>query len=411
MAQEYVNPFKAKQLKEYGEDGLKYLNDSTILSKYIAKKGVASETSAATIRSRINRFALFAFKKYNHAPSFDDFLAHVKDGKPDPYELLSEYAAWLSKEGYKANQLRQLVRSAKKFLRSKIVGAKIDNDDFKENVDLPRQEFPEFEGTEKSQIVELLTGCKNQRLKTALMLFAAMGPRAIEGCAVRRMDVDYPNETITIRKEYAKMRKERTRPMTKELKAQLQLWEKIKYQPHQHVGRDKKRIWITPKPEPTDLLLAFWHLDKKPKPSGIYDSIYDEYEALTNLMKMERKNGRRVITFHRLRAFAKTTIANLGYGDFAEWFIGHTKDTYYRNNKKDTAEIFRKVEPYLTFMDVLGLEAKGADVESKLEASEERYHRLQEQSSLMMQYMMETDPKKKAAISRQLIEKGYLPKG
>lgn len=382
VAQVYVNPLKAKQLKEYGEDGLKYLQDTKLLSKYVARK---ASGSAPAIQSRLNRFALFAFKEYSDITSFDAFLAEVKNGKPDAYELLSDFAAWLSSQGYKPNQLRQLVRTAKKFLRSRIVGADIDNDDFRDNVDLPRQEFPEFEGTEISQIRELLRACKNQRLKTALMLYASMGLRAIEGCAIRRMDIDYDKETITIRKEFAKMGKERTRPMTQEMKAQLQLWESIKYQPHQHVGKDRKRVWVTPTPKPDDLVLAFWHMEKAPKPSGIYDSLFDEFEALSNLMQMKRKNGRRVITFHRLRAFCRTAFSNLGQGDFGNWWIGHTKDTYFRNSSKATMEIFKKCEPQLTFLDIASMEMEDATTQAKLDEQMRMNTNLQQQIAKMQQ--------------------------
>jgi len=82
---------------------------------------------------------------------------------------------------------------------------------------------------------------------------------------------------------------------------------------------------------------------------------------------MRRKNGRRVITFHRLLAFCKSTISDLGYGDFSEWFIGHSGSTYYRKTEKERLELFRKIEPYLTFLDVAQLEARGADMQTQLE--------------------------------------------
>jgi hypothetical protein len=34
-------------------------------------------------------------------------------------------------------------------------------------------------------------------------------------------------------------------------------------------------------------------------------------------------------------------------------------------NEKERIELFRKLEPYLTYLDVASLEAKGADVEAK----------------------------------------------
>ena len=43
--------------------------------------------------------------------------------------------------------------------------------------------------------------------------------------------------------------------------------------------------------------------------------------------------NRREITLHSFRRFVKTTISDLGYSDYSEWFIGHSGSTYWR--KKD----------------------------------------------------------------------------
>ena len=43
--------------------------------------------------------------------------------------------------------------------------------------------------------------------------------------------------------------------------------------------------------------------------------------------KRDKEDGnqrRRKITLHSFRRFLKTTISDLGYADFFEWFIGHS---------------------------------------------------------------------------------------
>nr|MDQ6866439.1 hypothetical protein [Thermoproteota archaeon] len=72
------------------------------------------------------------------------------------------------------------------------------------------------------------------------------------------------------------------------------------------------------------------------------------------------------ITLHRLRDFVKTTISNLGYQDFSEYFIGHSGSTYWNSSPEEILDIFHKVEPYLTFLDYSALDAKGADIQTKL---------------------------------------------
>src|SRR6476469_3444724 len=45
--------------------------------------------------------------------------------------------------------------------------------------------------------------------------------------------------------------------------------------------------------------------------------------------------------------------------------------TYWLKKDSEKANIFRKIEPYLTFLDVHQLERQGADIQSKVEELEE----------------------------------------
>jgi hypothetical protein len=80
---------------------------------------------------------------------------------------------------------------------------------------------------------------------------------------------------------------------------------------------------------------------------------------------------RREITLHSFRRFVKTTISDLGYADFSEWFIGHSGSSYWTKKDSDKAEIFLKIEPYLTFLNVHQLERQGADIQTKVEELEQ----------------------------------------
>lgn len=77
--------------------------------------------------------------------------------------------------------------------------------------------------------------------------------------------------------------------------------------------------------------------------------------------------GRRLITFHSFRRFVKSTISDLGFGDYSEYFIGHSGSTYYRKTDKEKAELFKKIEPFLTYTDILMLERKGNDTKTKID--------------------------------------------
>ena len=61
----------------------------------------------------------------------------------------------------------------------------------------------------------------------------------------------------------------------------------------------------------------------------------------------------------------------IGYSDFSEWFIGHSGSTYWTKKDSDKAEIFRKIEPYLTFLNIHQLERQGADIQTKVEELED----------------------------------------
>jgi hypothetical protein len=74
---------------------------------------------------------------------------------------------------------------------------------------------------------------------------------------------------------------------------------------------------------------------------------------------------------HSFRRFVKTTISDLGYADYSEYFIGHSGSTYWRKKDSEKADIFCKIEHYLTFLNVHQLERQGADIQSKVEELEQ----------------------------------------
>ena len=94
--------------------------------------------------------------------------------------------------------------------------------------------------------------------------------------------------------------------------------------------------------------------------------------------RMLSNERRREITLHSFRRFVKTTISDLGYQDFSEYFIGHSGSTYWTKKDSEKAEIFQKIEPYLTFLNVHQLERQGADIQSRVDELEELNQSLRE---------------------------------
>jgi hypothetical protein len=87
------------------------------------------------------------------------------------------------------------------------------------------------------------------------------------------------------------------------------------------------------------------------------------------------KNSHRKITLHSLRRYVYSTVSDLGYNQFVDkYMLGHSYDvsTYYRKPEKERIEIFRRIEPYLTYLNVTAaLEKKGADMATEIEALKE----------------------------------------
>jgi hypothetical protein len=100
--------------------------------------------------------------------------------------------------------------------------------------------------------------------------------------------------------------------------------------------------------------------DLAPDPKSLYNDLSSSFaKTLDRMGKGERDDynkRRRQITLHSFRRFVKSTISDLGYGDYLEYFIGHSGSTYYRKKVSEKVEIFKKIELYLTFLNVHQLE-------------------------------------------------------
>jgi hypothetical protein len=142
-------------------------------------------------------------------------------------------------------------------------------------------------------------------------------------------------------------------------------------------------------PEKKDFVLVFAvSQDKKrPNPGYLYDDLGISFgKTLDRMNKGDREEGsngrRRQITLHSFRRFVKTTISDLGYSDFSEYFIGHNGSTYWRKKESEKAELFKKIEPYLTFLNIRQLERQGADIQSKVQELEDLNSSLREKDKM-----------------------------
>ena len=261
---------------------------------------------------------------------------------------------------------------------------------FKLKVRYPKKVSRHKEAIDKEDIVKILNGCSDLRLKTYVMLLACTGTRATEALSCRLKDLDLESNPakLSIRGEFTKTKVDRYVFLTKEVVEQLKIFIEYNYRKRRicyidnsrSIEKIKKKKTITeyriPEKNLNDLIFSIYKIDKS-KPESLYHNLVASFAKSLDRIGMglreegERNGGnernRRKITLHSFRRFVKSTISDLGFQDYSEWFIGHSGSTYWRKKDNEKAEIFKKIEPYLTFLNIQQLNRQGADLETKIE--------------------------------------------
>src|SRR5215469_11163861 len=355
-----------------------YSPAANTINYYIGNVRTMNDSTAYQYLSRLKDFQGFIENKYGF--SVDELVPEIKQGQRDVYDILNSYAAHLkSSNSISRLTLKQRVVTVKNFFECYDI--EISDRRFKLKVKLPKIIRKKKEALSKELIIEILNVCDNIRLRTYVILLAATGMRAVEALSIRIKDINFDSNpaTLFVRGEYTKTKVDRTIFLTEEAVQQLQSWLDYKYRTRRVCYQDKQKGKViteyrTPEKKDTDLVFAVYQDKDMPNPGSLYDDLGGSFaDTLDRSGKGEKEDGnqrRRQITLHSLRRFVKTTISDLGYADFSEWFIGHSGSTYWTKKDKEKAEIFLKIEPYLTFLNIPQLERQGADIQSKVEELE-----------------------------------------
>ncbi|MFL6359665.1 MAG: tyrosine-type recombinase/integrase [Nitrososphaeraceae archaeon] len=350
------------------------------IATYLRSVGTMSESTAYQYFSRLNNFKEFIASECDNHLSIDSLLAKVKNGDQDAYNLLNDYAAYLRNNNISALTLKQRIVTVKNFFE--YCDIEISPRRFKLKVKLPRVVRKKKEAISKEDIIEILNICGNIRLRTYVMLLAATGMHAVEALSIRIKDLHFDSNPakVFVRGEYTKTKVDRIVFLTQEVTQQLKSWLAYKYRTRRVSYQDKQTGKIiteyrTPDKKDIDLVFAVYQDKGTPDPNSLYDDLGRSFsKTLDRSGKGNREDSslrRRQITLHSFRRFVKTTISDLGYSDFSEWFIGHSGSIYWTKKDSEKAEIFRKVELYLTFLNIPELERQGADIQTKVEELEE----------------------------------------
>jgi integrase len=350
------------------------------VTDFLSTMSTMSKHTANEYGKRLNSFRKFIFAHYGEHITIDNLIVNVKKGSENPYSVLNNYAAYLLKVNNVSNlTLKQLIVTAKNFLEYHDVD--ISPRKFKMKVKLPKVVRKKKEALSKEDIVDILNTCSDIRLKTYVMLLAATGMRAVEALSIRIKDLDLKSNPpkLFVRGEFTKTRSDRTIYLTSELSYQLSSWISYKYRSRRvcYSNNNGKAFteYRTPEKNETDLVFSVYQSVKSPNPSSFYAELGTAFAKTLDRMGMgtreDGNNKRRKITLHSMRRFVKSTISDLGYQDFSEYFIGHSGSTYWTKKESEKAEIFQKIEPYLTFLNVHQLERQGADIQSRVDELEE----------------------------------------
>jgi len=313
----------------------------------------------------------------------------------DVYQLLSGYVEYL-KDNVTTVPLtiKHYLSTVRNYLES--FDITILPHKFKRKVRTPRVVRTEKEALAKEDIRTILEAARSIRQKTYLLFLSSTGCRAQESLSIREMDINWKKDPVTIfiRGEHTKTSVSRNIMITSEMAAAIKAMLQYKYRTRHVHHYDKNGRSIneirTPKPN-QELLIFSSNSYQNPTIEGLYNECITQFEELLSRLGgkfAERENGEkthRKITLHSLRRHVYSVVSDLGYNQFADkYMLGHSYDvsTYYRKPEKERIEIFRKIEPYLTFLNQTDLETRHKDTESRLEMMERENRELQNKQKL-----------------------------
>ena len=373
--------------------------------KYIKTIHAINKITAKVYNFRLGYFDSFISNDYKI--SLDGLIEQIKKGIQDPYDILNNYICYLQQNAHVSPlTLKQWVVTVKNFLEYNDVD--ISPRKFKLKVKLPKAIRKNKEALSKEDVVNILNSCSNIRLKTYVMLLASTGARATEALSIRVKDIDFKSDgtaKLFIRGEFTKTKTDRFVFLTEEMVKQLTTWLDYKYRTRRvcYIDKDSGKTvteYRAPKKHPDDLVFAVIIGTGYPALHNLYTELVTAFDKTLDRIGMDTReeeehvvdnnnkiksryyHPRRKITLHSFRRFVKTTISDLGYSEFSEWFIGHAGSTYWRKKDLEKAEIFRKIEPSLTFLDFPSLERKGADFKTKIDTLEQENQKLRQHDSM-----------------------------
>lgn len=371
------------------------LDGNSTCSDWLSAVEQNNTITANNYRNHLRKLGWFVRDRYNL--TLDQFLAKIiknqqkapQDAEPSllPHNVLSKFLSYINTElDISQSHKRMLIVTAKQYLLWNDV--EISESKMQAKVKLPKVVKKKKTPLSVQSIREIILASGDIRLRTYIHFLAATGCRATEGLSIRICDLelDAIPPRANIRGEFTKTKVDRFVYLTKELAQVLRDWLDYKYRERRTIIKKDGRMEsskATPLRQKNDLVFSQAHFSEMDvDPHTLYYQFSRKYGELLDRIELgdlEDNKQRRKLTLHSFRRFVKTTIANLGYSDYSEWFIGHAGSTYWTSPDKEKAATFVKIEPYLTFLNYSELEAIGSDVQTKIQEKDKQIMELSEQ--------------------------------
>ncbi len=350
--------------------------ESPVLNAWLDNLANENSKTAQTVKYHLKDFETYAKRQYRL--SVDQLLQVLLRKEKDVYDLFIGFVTFLKKtklekELLTERVLRYRVKAIKHFLEAHDVD--ISTTKFRNKVKMPRAIEREKTGIEKDAVRQILQECQNPRLKTYVMFLAATGWRPREALALRWKDIDFDSNPAIVRilGENTKMKRDRHIFLTTELKNQMLSWKNYNYRErtlsyHDRLNKTSRKEIIRPIFDNNDPIFTIYHKEKsrvslKRQIDINYNHLFVMFDGVRKRLGIQEQN----VTFYSFRRLVYTTIDGLGQNQFAEYFIGHKNSNYWAKPESEKINTFRKIEPYLTFLDVASLEAKGADNQTRID--------------------------------------------
>jgi len=387
--------------------------------KWVSDTADVDEGTAANVRGHLSDFQRFTQEKFGY--SIDQTMEDLLGKKLDVYDTLSGFSSWLIREKVNTGQIgatvqNYRVKAVRYFLEAHDVD--VNNVKFRKRVKLLKRIKREKVPPEKKELVDLVRHCPRIPLRTLCVFLDALGWRPIEVFWLSAEDIQEVKDppVVELLGEKAKIPRDRHLYLGKEAYAEYKAYMAWKHRPRRIPRRDPTTgklhfELVTPEVRKTDLIFAPYRMEPHPVTKKYVRYQYQQYRKHfakyldSRGYTVDKRRKRRKITFYSFRRFTYSTIDSLGFHEFAEYYIGHDESTYWEKPEKEKIAMFRKVEPYLTLLDVEALEARNADIESQLQETEEMMKSMRDKHKREIEEIhSKMDEKVKKEVDRKFLD-------